>query len=288
MRIRWEALHESLNRSLLTLEQDKHFNTIKRSRPRLKGFEDTASLLNFFADPKADLDRKDLIYADLVQLARSDGDEAEMSRTLLWLGLWPGLDGIYRRNVKFHHGQPEELVSALGAHFMRCVEKADLTRIDRVAATLLRNTQRQLREERMRRLEHDNVLDPLPEHDEPINPEREIARPGESYFGLPPGIDTDESITRLRRLIQQMVQGRSTNPDLDAELVIRVAILGEDGREAGRNLGLTGDQGRKRYQRAISRVREAIRKKHKFPCPTSASKPAFPHQTGMSRRRSQP
>jgi RNA polymerase sigma-70 factor (ECF subfamily) len=243
------------------LNQDKNFNLIKSGRPGIEGFEDTTSLLDFLADSSGGpdrKDRKDLIYAELVCLARSGGAHAELSRVLLWLGLWPGLDAIYRRNFKFHLGETDELVSELGAHFMRCVEHADLAQINWVAATLLKNTQRQLREARLKTVAHDSVLDPLPEHDAAIDPETELKPPPESIFNLPPGMDSDTAIERLRALVRDLVKDQSKHPDLDAELVIRVAIMGEDGREAGRNLGLTGDQGRKRYQRAIRRLRAAI------------------------------
>ena len=261
MRRYWESLYGDLVRSLGTLNQDQHFNLIKRGRPGIEGFEDTTSLLDFLADKGGGPERKDrndLIYAELVSLARSGGAHAELSRVLLWLGLWPGLDAIYRRNFKFHLGETDELVSELGAHFMRCVEHADLAQINWVAATLLKNTQRQLREARLKTVAHDSVLDPLPEHDAAIDPETELKPPPESIFNLPPGMDSDTAIERLRALVRDLVKDQSKHPDLDAELVIRVAIMGEDGREAGRNLGLTGDQGRKRYQRAIRRLRAAI------------------------------
>ena len=69
MRRYWESLYGDLVRSLGTLNQDKNFNLIKRSRPGLEIFEDTTSLLDFLADKDvgpSEKDRKDLIYAELV------------------------------------------------------------------------------------------------------------------------------------------------------------------------------------------------------------------------------
>ena len=45
----------------------------------------------------------------------------------------------------------------------------------------------------------------------------------------------------------------------DAKLVIGAAIYGESQREVGERLGLTHEAARKRYQRAVARIRECFK-----------------------------
>ncbi|MFN7702522.1 MAG: hypothetical protein ACK5U8_31860, partial [Deltaproteobacteria bacterium] len=44
----------------------------------------------------------------------------------------------------------------------------------------------------------------------------------------------------------------------DAELLLAVLVLDETQREAGERLGLTHDAARKRFQRALGRLREHL------------------------------
>ena len=74
----------------------------------------------------------------------------ELVSGLLWLGLWPGLDAVYRRRQRNFRGQPEELIAELADVFTGIIERLDLEVVHRVAATLVRSTARDLIDRRRR------------------------------------------------------------------------------------------------------------------------------------------
>ena len=69
-----------------------------------------------------------------------------------------------------------------------------------------------------------------------------------SALGLPDGLDADDGAARLVELIEPIV-----GPD--AQLVVAIAVAGERQHSVSKALGLRADAGRKRYQRALRRLR---------------------------------
>lgn len=260
MRATWEALHQSLVRSIRTLEGRKQFNLIRQQREELEPFRDPGALLEHLHGAGGDLDAKDRIYAALVGSAQAPGETAELATALLWLGLWPALDAIYRRQLRHFTKEPEALVSEIGARFTRVIHRADLGRVRRVAATLTRNVERDVRDGLKRAWADDAARADLPgdgefDADGSTGDRRRARRSphlrtrGVSELGLPPHLDPEDDVRALRDLLVELVGD-------DAELVIGAAIYGESQREVGERLGLTHEAARKRYQRAIARIRE--------------------------------
>src|SRR5438094_268135 len=139
MRAHWEALHESLMQAVRTLDAAQRFNEAKQRKRALARFADAISLLEYLTSKSGDLDEKDAIYAALVELVQVRGGEADVAMALAWLGLWPALDAIFRRRLRHFREASEELVSEIASCFTSQVQRADLSRISRVAATLTRN-----------------------------------------------------------------------------------------------------------------------------------------------------
>lgn len=250
MRARWEALHSSLEQSVSTLEANQQFKVIKAGVAAMERFEEPIALLDYLADPGGDRDTKDTIYGVLVRAAQDQ--VARAATTLLWLGLWPALDGIYRRRLKLFPGKPEELVSELAHHFSVAIERADLSRINRVAATLVLNTERQVMDAR-RRQWNDDALHEDGDDDESAEP---AMAPAElSEVGVPAGLDAQAEIAALRDWVARFVGD-------DADLVIGAVIYDENHRELADRLGLTHEAARKRFQRAIARLRERVQHAH--------------------------
>jgi len=71
---------------------------------------------------------------------------------------------------------------------------------------------------------------------------------GVSELGQPPRLDPDEDIEALRALLFPIVGD-------DADVVIGATAYGLTQREVGERLGLGHEVARKRYQRAIERIR---------------------------------
>ena len=81
MRATWEALKQSLVRSVGTLGAKSQFEELKRRWSPLARFSDAEALLAYLNSTAGDLDEKDTIYAALVQVftslaLREFGEEA--------------------------------------------------------------------------------------------------------------------------------------------------------------------------------------------------------------------
>lgn len=232
MRASWEALKRSLQRSV-DLASTK-FDDMKRQQTRLRPFADASALLAHLNDAGGDLDGKDAIYANLVSTLQARGGDAEFATALVWLGLWPGLDRIYRRRLREFAAEPEALVSEVSARFMDVVHKADLGKIHRVAATLVLNVDRDVRDALKRRWLEDGLRADMPEDDA-----------ADEHARLEP----DEDIHALRARLVEVVGD-------DADLVIGCLVYGESQREMAERLGLSHDAARKRLQRATAKIRQ--------------------------------
>lgn len=96
MRASWEALHVGLNRCVRSLRSDQAFQQVKERHPVFARFDEPQHLIAHLTSKAGDLDVKDRLLGVLVTLAQQR-EHHELASTLLWLGLWPGLDAIYRR-----------------------------------------------------------------------------------------------------------------------------------------------------------------------------------------------
>ncbi len=264
MRATWEALKQSLVRSVGTLGAKSQFEEMKKQRRTLRRFADAGVLLGYLNSPEGDLDEKDAIYAALVEAAQARRADADLAVALLWLGLWPGLDRIYWRRLREFVAEPEALVSEIGARFTSAIHGADLGRIRRVAATLILNVERDVREARKRAWAEERQRADLPqEHDDDADADeatgdrREalvsplLRTRGVSELGQPPRLDPDQDVEALRDLLVAVVGE-------DADLVLGATVYGLSQREVGERLGLGHEAARKRFQRAIERIRKHL------------------------------
>ncbi|MBI5531794.1 MAG: sigma-70 family RNA polymerase sigma factor [Deltaproteobacteria bacterium] len=260
MRANWEALHQSLAVSIRTLQADQAFTRAKTRHDPLRAFPEPGALVSFLTTKQGDLDAKDRILAALVTMVQRREDRA-LASALLWLGLWPGLDAAYRRRIKHFASRPEELVSEIADVFAGHVERLNFETVSRVAATLVRSTERDVMERRRKvwaesaRIREDKaeprVFDDFVQGTEIGNMpvDHWTAPQTESRLGLSPGLGVDQAVAALRAWLEPIVGE-------DAELLVAVLVLEETQREAGERLGLSHDAARKRFQRALERVRQ--------------------------------
>jgi DNA-directed RNA polymerase specialized sigma24 family protein len=229
----------------------------------LNPFEDPAALLQFLSNRAADDDAKDALYRRLIRLARSEPAQPLWS-SLIWLGLWPGLDAAFFNSLRSQPGNADEVISELTDRLFGEIHNTDLGRVDRLACTLVWNIGRDLiRLERRRKVHHGKhscleVLDTLP-------------LPGGSL----PFIQPDRFIQRDKflRLEDLPVTGD------EFDLVVRVVAGGDTQQEIASDLGLRPDAVRKRYQRALSRLRQHVAEKV---CPTRPGQMASTSRTRRS------
>ena len=204
----------------------------------LADFPDLAALFDALHGPDGDAVVRNAILAALVRRAQAD---AEPAATVLLLALWPGLDAVHRRLARHVRGDRDALVSEIPARVVTGIHALDLTRVSRIAATLIRNCERDIvRSLRRRGAEARFSVSGL---DEELPERRAI-----SVLGLLDGLDPDEAVARLVELLEAAIGA-------DARLVVAIAVVGERQHPAAAALGLSPDAGRKRYQRALKRLR---------------------------------
>jgi DNA-directed RNA polymerase specialized sigma24 family protein len=253
MRAVWQALRSDLMRSIDTLRARRQFEAVKQNRLELQRFADVPSLLDYLHCEADDLDDKDRILAALVRSVHAGGAEAELSEAILWLALWPGIDALYHRLWRHFRDAHEDLVAEIAVRFTLVIHRADLTRIRRVAATLLRNVERDVRSILRRAREERARLVELPDHDDQHEGRHGdpgfAGGPGPSAFGISPGSDADQETRLLRERLFQEIGAH-------ADLVVAVVIVGERPGELADRLGISSEAARKRCQRALDSLRQ--------------------------------
>jgi RNA polymerase sigma-70 factor (ECF subfamily) len=230
MSFAWHEIRDHLMHSSSNLHFQRSFDTIWCAQAALAPFRDPAALLDGLHRTPGDPARKNVILSALVGAAQGDGPASDCALTLLLLALWPGLDAIRRRSIWRRIGTADEVASDVLARTTEAVRGLDL------GATVLRNVERDMI--RMRR--RDQTREHLASGADPD----EVADSGDSGIGA-------AGYARLNGAVRKLLGD-------DALLVIRVAIEGFSQAEVAVELGLTEAAARKRYQRAMRRLHDAL------------------------------
>jgi hypothetical protein len=136
------------------------FSRVKDTHPMLSRYKDPEELVGYLRGPDRDLETKDQLLALLIRYLQS-GQEAEIARVCLWLALWPGLDRTRRRNLSDFPGGADALVSQIAFIFSTNLNGLNLATVRRVAATLVANVERDVREAKKAQWEEDRETCPL-------------------------------------------------------------------------------------------------------------------------------
>lgn len=194
------------------------------------------------------LDDKDQIYAALLRAVQSRAPSGRLAGELAWCGLWPALDRIYRRRLRYFGEDPDELTQGIWLSFNELVHRIDLAHVRRVAATLIRSTNRDVGRARL-----SPTTGGAPTSAGPVTSATvtvaEQARAAPDDLAAP--ISSAGEIADLRSQLAPLLGA-------DADLVIAVLALEIDQREAAARMGLTYATARKRVQRAILRIRAQL------------------------------
>lgn len=222
-----------------TLNFQRGFATVRSSHPELTRFADPAALLDHLHRGDASSDKKNTILAGLIESAKSDDRAGDCALTLMLLALWPGLDGVFRRSRARHLGQVDELASEILARATTAIRGLDLTRVNWIAATILKNVERDVLRAHKREAGRQDVQDPF---DADLH--------GGIFEVEDPELEPGKLLAELTRLI-----------GVDADLVLRVVIDGYTQAEAGQQLGLSEPAARKRFQRSLKHLRDHAEQK---------------------------
>ena len=238
MSISWHEIRDHLMHSSSILNFQHHFDAIGRTSGPLGSFGDPAALLDALHVGGRAPDEKNQLLVALVRVAQSDGETADCALTLMLLALWPGLDAVRRRSIWRRIGTRDEVASEILARASEAIRGLDLQRVNWIAATILRNIERDMARACQRKAAQENLSSAIEPDDIPAE-----------QAGCWPTVEDAHFGDDLRKLI-----------GTDAALVIRVAIDGFTQAEAAADLGIPMEAARKRYQRAIRRLREAFQK----------------------------
>lgn len=235
MSIAWHEIRDHLMLSSSTLNFQMNFEALRRNSEPLAHFADPAALLDTLHVSGRGPDQKNRLLVALVGAAQSGGAVSDCALTLMLLALWPGLDAVRRRSIWRRVGAGDEVASEILARASEAIRGLDLQRVNWIAATILRNIERDL----MRTRQREDRLQSLHSEADPD----EIPTAGQA--------PANASNALLHGDLVRIIGA-------DADLVIRVAVDGFSQAEVASELGLSEAATRKRYQRATRRLRDAL------------------------------
>jgi DNA-directed RNA polymerase specialized sigma24 family protein len=232
----------------MTLPAAGQYQALRRGEPSLARFDSVEALLAYFANEQTDLDDKDRIYATLVRTVQSRAPCARVAGAIAWCGLWPGLDRIYRRRVRHFEDDPDELTQVIWLAFTELMNRLDLAQVRRIAATIVRSTDREVRTARRRAA---GQLGPSLATPIDLAALEERSRASETDDRSTSSLSFAGELADLRAQLVPLV-----GPD--ANLVVAALILEIDQRALAARMGLTYAAARKRVQRAVLRIRAQL------------------------------
>ena len=222
-----------------TLNFQRGFATVRTSHGALTRFPDPAALLDHLHRGDAPADKKNTILIGLIESAKSNDRAGDCALTLVLLALWPGLDGVFRRSRARRLGQIDELASEILGRATAAIRDLDLSKVNWIAATIIKNVERDILRSHNREAARQGIQD---EFDTDL------------HGGIADFVDPDLSPERLLAELTDLI-------GVDAELVLRVVIDGYTQAEAGKEIGLSEPAARKRFQRALKRLRDHAEQK---------------------------
>ncbi|AZQ67645.1 sigma-70 family RNA polymerase sigma factor [Silicimonas algicola] len=234
MSLSWPALHARLLARSTRLDAHRAYQLLQCRENGGLPAGDIGTLLTFLHDP-GDPEAKNRILRTLVAASA----DSEIPTTIVILALWPGLSGVRLRLRRATGDRRDNLDDELLSELALAIRTLELSRVERVAATLLMNLERDLR----RRFGGEAKVTAGP------FPVEELV----DGLGAAPLFTCGNGQAAGRALLARDVQLCLGD---DADLVLRVAVDGETQAEAAAALGITHDAARKRYQRAIARLKE--------------------------------
>ncbi len=237
MSFAWHEIREQLMQSSSTFGFQRSFVAIREANTStLQRFSDPVSVLEYLHHGEDAPERKNDLLAVLIAAAQSSGSTASCAQTMVLLALWPGLDAVRKRLVWCWKLAPDEATAEVMSLTCTAIARMDLRRVNRIAATLLRNVERDIGRSLRREADRQKEHSPIDTDDLPLTAAILDPLDGEAH---------------LAREVEALI-GR------DAPLVLSVAWEGLTQAEAGSAMGLSETAARKRFQRATRRLREAL------------------------------
>ena len=246
----WKCLHEDLKSSIRRQAFDRAFERATKRQPALQGFGGPQALVATLATKGGDLKKKDRVLRALIVMVQKPESTAarRLGENLLLLGLWPGLDALYRRLQRgYADTDPGEIISAILHAITGRAGQLKLDTTVHVSAALVDWTEhaarKALNSARKRESRHVEFKE----------------------SGFVDEIELDEASTLDHPMVDEArveaeieaLRVRLFGPcGPDVELLISIAIVGETQAEAARRLGAHKATTYFRYRRALAAARK--------------------------------
>lgn len=231
----WHEFHAALMRSSSTLEFQRQFETVRERDGILSCFRDRAHLLDYLHHSADPAEGKNVILSVVVEAAQGSAPAADCALTLMLLALWPGLDAVNRRGRARRLVPPDELASEILSRAVIAIRTLDLARVNWIAATILKNIERDIRRGRRRENGRERQQFALDE--------------------IPASIIVTTASTPSREHLHDEIVRQIGG---DGSIVVCVAVDGFSQAEAAAEFGLSAAAARKRYQRATGRLQTIL------------------------------
>ncbi len=238
MRATWSALYLQLVNSCNRRSSEIAYGHMRLRQPVFSAATCIADLVHRQHAPGGDPTQRNAVLQALIAEVQAPEPAAELAATILILALWPGLDAVHCRLCRdFPRDRPDHGGQILSRVAIG-IQQLDLQAVGRIAATLVMNAERDIRRDIVgsKNRGKSEVSMDSPSGTAALA----VAVPDE------PPISIKEWRKRLTAIL-----GR------DADLFLRIIVLGETQHEAGAALGLTHDAARKRRQRGMAKLRAA-------------------------------
>jgi DNA-directed RNA polymerase specialized sigma24 family protein len=248
MRACWLALHASLTQSLNTSKSKKEFNEMKAGRDELAGYENAHELVAYLRDGKMEAASRNAPLRGLVAAAQSTDPWAGLARSLLLLSMMAALEATAGR--KRGRMCAEEVMAEVVAEFYERIRRLDLDKDPKVAATLVKNTERGVGERgsKARRAQAAEVhVDAETIVDERTEEPKEPA-----ILGVRRANGEADAAMALHEWMTPVVGEK------DADLVLGAVVAEQSQRELADELGVTHAAARKRLGRALDKLHDHL------------------------------
>ena len=233
MRAHWHAFHQRLTSLIHRTSSEQQYEAIRVRYPALATLPNIDQVIFHQQSPGGDPEQRNAVLRSLVVEAQAGAVTSELAANLLVMALWPGLDAVYSRLCRDYPHERADISDDVVGQVMLGIGKLDLSVVNRLAATLIMNAERDLRRvyhtaSRQRR-------------------SSELLEDNEGALAIAGPEDATDSAWDWYQLLNPII-GR------DTPLFLRIICFGETQAEAASALGLSYDGARKRHQRAMKKL----------------------------------
>lgn len=257
MRTTWERFRSDFVRRLRSPQAQRQFERLRRRDAGLAAFSEAGAVVARLNRRDADHDAKDALIRGLILAIQARGPEAAVASDILFVAFWPALQQARKRLRTSFEGLEHELAGDVTAQFIIDLHDLNLSNVRRVAGTIARSLERNLKRAAVLRRRVRRAEDPIEEHGAcppalVVLPKCGRAAAAESSLGVPPWLDEADETEALRRWLAGHLG------EDDADLVTEVEVLGRSARSVAEERGLQPATLRKRLERARRRIRVLV------------------------------